>query len=97
MSIEIGSGKPRSIDFTFDGKPLAVRNMSLRLGLKMQLQGDEDGLPAELVAEIIAECVVDKKGNTVWGVDEVLDFDLEPMMKLFSEVSGATIGDAEKN
>lgn len=97
MTIKIGSSKPRPIDFDFDGKALAVRKLPLRLGLKMQAVADDEGLPPELVAEIISECVVDEKGKHIFSVEQVLDFDLEPMLKLFSEVSGISVGDAEKN
>jgi hypothetical protein len=99
MAIEIGKKKPRPIDFTFNGKPLAVRKLPLRLGLKMNAFAGENSLPAELVAEIISHCVVSKDGKSVWNTEEVLDFDLDTMLKLFSEVSGEATGieDAEKN
>ena len=97
MTIEVGFVKPRSVDFTFDGKPLAVRNMPLRLGLKLQAIDKDGDVPPELVAEIIADCVVDKGGKSVWSIDDVLNFDLEPMLRIFSEVSGEKVEDAEKN
>ena len=98
MTVEIGSVKPRAIDFTYKGKKLAVRKMPLSLGLKLQTLED-DVVPPDLVAEIIAKCVVDEKGNQVWRLDEVLELDLDPMLQLFSEVSGAalTAEEAEKN
>jgi len=97
MTIEVGLVKSRSVDFTFDGKPLAVRNLSLRLGLKLQATNKDNEVPPEVVAEIIADCVVDEGGKSVWSIDDVLNFDLEPMLKIFSEVSGARVKDAEKN
>ena len=99
MAIEIGKKKARPIDFTFNGKPLAVRKLPLRLGLKMNAHAGEDSLPAELVAEIIANCVVGKDDKAIWDAEAVLDFDMETMLKLFSEVSGEAMGieDAEKN
>lgn len=98
MPVEVGKGKPRVIDFTYRGKPLAVRRLPLSLGLKMQtITGDS--MPSELVAEVISECVVYKDGKKVWSVDDVLEFDVDPMLKLFSEISGASVSteDAEKN
>lgn len=97
MTTEIGFDKPRPIDFTFKGAPLAVRSMPLRLGIKLQSIEQDEGVPADILAEIISACVVDKKGKSIWSVDEVLDFDLEPMLKLFNEVSGVTVEDAAKN
>lgn len=99
MTVDIVSSKPRSIDFTFDGKPLFVRRLPLQLGLKMQAVKEDESLPAEIIAEIISQCVVGKNGKAVWSVEDVLGLDLEPMLKLFSEISGMSvgIGDAEKN
>jgi hypothetical protein len=98
MTIEVGREKPREIDFTYEGKPLAVRRLSLRLGLKLQ-EIQDDSLPPETVAEVISECVVGKDGMKLWSVDDVLEFDLEVMLNLFSEVSGISfnIEEAEKN
>lgn len=98
MTVEIGSNKPRAIDFTFNGNALAVRKLPLSLGLKLQ-SAPEDGIPAELVAEIISKCVVDGDGNKVWTPDDVLDFDLDPMLQLFSEISESVVRveEAEKN
>ena len=99
MATDITPRKPRSIDFTFEGKPLFVRRLPLRLGLKLQSFGDEDSLPPEIVAEIISECVVNEDGKQVWSEDDVLGFDMEPMLKIFSEVSNAPVSaeEAEKN
>lgn len=98
MATEIGKAKPREIDFTYEGKPLAVRRLSLHLGMKLQTVED-DSLPPEIVAEVISECVVSKDGKKLWSVDDVLQFDLDAMLKLFSEVSGISfnIEEAEKN
>ena len=98
MTVEICAGKPREVDFTFDGKPLFVRQMPLQLGLKLQTVEDGDSVSPEIVAEIISQCVVDAKGKAVWSNDDVLGFDLKPMLEIFSEVSGrSTIEDAKKN
>ena len=98
MAIEVGKVGPREIDFSYQGKALAVRKLPLRLGLKMQTL-EEDSLSPDIVAEVISECVVYKNGKTVWSIDEVLELDLQPMLKLFSEVSGTSFSaeDAEKN
>ena len=99
MSVELGAGKPRSIDFTFNGKPLAVRRLPLRLGLKLQNVGDGDTISSDIVAEFISTCVVHEDGSSVWNPDDVLDFDAAAMMSLFSEVSGLAVSteEAEKN
>ena len=98
MAIEIGGRKPRPIDFTFEGEPLFVRQLPLRLGLKLQSESDDDMVPAEIIAEIIAECVVNKGGNNVFDVDSILGFDTKDMLELFSAVSGeASVKEAEKN
>lgn len=99
MTIDIVASKPRAIDFTFDGKKLAVRKMPLSLGLKLQA-AEDDNIPAELLGEIIARCVVDQKGKAVFSVEQVLDSDLEPMLQLFNEVTGYSVPqgeDVEKN
>jgi hypothetical protein len=93
MSIEIGGKKPRAVDFTFEGKALFVRQLPLRLGLKIQGVAEDDSLPAEIVAEIIAECVVFEDGSKCFDVDRVLDFDTREMMELF----GAVSSDAEES
>ena len=99
MVKKIFSSKPRKIDFEFEGKALAVRKLPLRLGLKMQAFAENDSVPPEIVAEIIADCVVDKNGQQVWSIDDVLGFDMEPMLQIFSEISGSSEGleGAEKN
>ena len=98
MPIEIGGRKPRATDFTFDGEPLFVRQMPLRLGIKLQSVNEDGEIPAEIIAEIIAGCVVSGKGEVVFDVDTVLDFDIKEMMELFSVISKTdSIGDAEKN
>ena len=99
MTVEICSSKPKSVDFTFNKKPLFVRKLPLQLGLKMQEFDDGTSIPSEIVAEIISQCVVDAKGKAVWSTDEVLGFDLKPMLEIFSEVSGTSlnVGDAKKN
>ena len=98
MTVEICSSKPRDVDFTFNGKPLFVRQMPLQLGLKVQAMGDGDNVSPDIVAEIISQCVVDGKGKAIWSTDDVLGFDLKPMLEIFSEVSGrSTIEDAKKN
>ena len=98
MATEIGKAKPREIDFTYEGKPLAVRRLPLRLGLKMQAL-TEESVPPEVVAEIISECVVSNDGKSVWSIDEILEFDLDSMLSLFSEVSDIALNveEAEKN
>lgn len=98
MATEIGGRKPKAIDFTFEGEPLFVRQLPLRLGLKLQGASDDDSVPAEIVAEIIAECVVREDGERPFDVDKVLDLDTRDMMDLFSAVSGGNkFEDAEKN
>ena len=99
MTVEICSSKPRSVDFTFDGKPLFIRQLPLELGLKMQVFEEDANIPPDIIAEIISQCVVDEKGKAVWSVDDVLGFDLKPMLELFSEVSGTSLNveDAKKN
>lgn len=98
MAIEIGGRKPKAIDFTFEGEPLFVRQLPLRLGLKLQGASDDDAVPAELVAEIIAECVVRENGERPFSIDDILDFDTRDMMELFSAVSSdSSFGEAEKN
>ena len=98
MATEIGKAKPREIDFTYEGKPLAVRRLPLRLGLKMQAL-TEESVPPEVAAEIISECVVSNDGKSVWSIDEILEFDLDSMLSLFSEVSDIALNveEAEKN
>lgn len=99
MTFEIKRDKPRAIDFTFDGKKLAVRGLSLYMGLKLQGVSDGDMIPAEIVAEFISSCVVYEDGGNVWSPDEVLDMDATSMMTLFSEVSGISVSaeEAAKN
>lgn len=99
MPFEIKSEKPKKIDFTFNGKQLFTRSLSLRIGLKLQGVEDGDLIPADIVSEFISSCVVYEDGKNVWGMDEVLDFDAAAMMKLFAEVSGisTSVEDAEKN
>ena len=99
MTIEICSSKPKEVDFTFNGKPLFVRNLPLKLGLKMQAFVDDASIPPELLAEIVSQCVVDGKGKPVWSADDVLGFDLKPMLQIFTEVSGTALNvdDAKKN
>lgn len=99
MAIEIKPEKPRKIDFTYNKKPLFVRGLSLRVGLKIQGVADGDSIPADIVSEFIASCVVYEDGSKVWDIDEVLDFDAATMMKLFTEVSGLSVSaeEAEKN
>jgi len=93
MKTEITANKPRPIDYTFNGKSLAVRNMSLKLGIRLQTDPDDQNL----VAEIISESIVDEQGKPVLSVDDVLNGDAEMMMKLFREISGTSVKDAEKN
>lgn len=98
MTTAIFSSKPRPIDFTFEGSKLAVRKLPLSLGLKLQaLEGDN--IPAELLGEIIAKCVVTEEGTAVFSAQQVLDSDLEPMLKLFNEVTSGSLDgeDVEKN
>lgn len=97
MPVEIGGSKPRSIDFTFHGKALFIKRLPLRVGLQMQRVSDGDFIPADVVAEIISSCVVYEDGSNVWSAEEVLDFDATSMMELFSEVSGLSVEEAEKN
>lgn len=99
MAIEIGSSKPRKVKFNFRGNPVYVRKMPLMLGLKMQSVAEGEVMPPEIIGEIIAACVVDEDGNCLWSMEDVLNFDLDPMLKLFGEVSGTSlkVGDAEKN
>lgn len=99
MPIEVKPVKPRSIDFTFNDKPLFVRGLSLRVGLKIQGVADGDSIPADIVSEFISSCVVYEDGSNVWSTDEVLDFDAATMMQLFTEVSGLSVSaeEAEKN
>ena len=98
MTVEICSSKPREVDFTFNGKQLFVRQMPLQLGLKVQAMEDGADVSPEIVAEIISQCVVDGKGKSIWSNEDVLGFDLKPMLEIFSEVSGrSTIEDAKKN
>lgn len=99
MTTEIGVSKPRPIDFTKDEKTLAVRNLPLMLGVKMQGLTDGDAISGELIAEIVSTCVVYEDGSQVWTVEEVLENDMAPMLQLFHEVSGTmtSIADAEKN
>lgn len=96
---ELGGSNLRSIDFMLEGKPLFVRKLPLRLGLKFQSVDDGEAIPADVVAEFISTCVVYEDGGQVWNGEEVLDFDAASMMTLFSEVSGLTVTteDAEKN
>ena len=99
MAIEIGGSSPRETDFTFEGKPLFVRRLPLRLGLKLQQVSDGDSVPADTIAEIIAECIVLKDGTRPWSFEDVLDFDTPEMLRIFSEISESSVGDkeAEKN
>ena len=99
MPFEIKSEKPKKIDFTFNGKQLYTRSLSLRIGLKVQGVSEGDLIPADIVSEFISSCVVYKDGSKVWDMDEVLDFDATAMMKLFKEVSGisTSLEEAEKN
>lgn len=99
MPVELGKTQPRAIDFELDGKPLAIRRLPLRLGLKIQSVEDGDFIPADIIAEFISTCVVYEDGNQVWTPEEVLDFDAQSMMLLFGEVSGlsTTVEEAEKN
>ena len=98
MTVQIGKGKPREIDFEFEGKKLFVRKLPLSLGLKLHSVTD-DVVPPEFIAEVISECVIYKDGKKPFSVKDVLEFDLDPMLKLFSEVTGSTVSteEAEKN
>lgn len=93
MKTEITANKPRPIEYTFNGKPLAVRNMSLKLGIRLQTTPDDQNL----VAEIISESIVDEQGKPALSVEDVMNGDAEMMMKLFREISGTSVKDAEKN
>lgn len=99
MTVNIAASKPRKVDFDFDGQQLYVRKMSLELGLKLQVLKEGDDIPAELIAEIVAACVVNADGEQLLTTEEVLGFDLEPMLRLFSEVSDTATraSEAEKN
>src|SRR6056300_591965 len=99
MTIEIGFGKPKRTEFSLDGTILYVRKMPFGLGFRLQSVAEGDDIPVELLAEIVATCVVNKDGKPLLTIDRVLELDLEPMMQLFNEVSGASIKaeDAEKN
>jgi len=98
MTVEICSSKPTAVDFTFNSKPLFVRQMPLQLGLKVQSLEDGGSVAPEIVADIISQCVVDAKGKAVWSSADVLGFDLKPMLEIFAEVSGrSTIEEAKKN
>lgn len=96
MTIKIGTSKPKAIDFTHNGVSLAVRKLPLRLGLL--LQREEGDVSPDLLAEILATCVVHEDGVQAFTKDEALDFDLDVMLKLFDEVSAsASMENAEKN
>lgn len=97
MTTEIGMAKPRATDFTVNGKAVSVRKLPLSLGLR--LQSVEGEIPPEIIAEVIAQCVVDGKGKPIFTVETVLNHDLEPMLKLFYEVTSSVAKgeDAEKN
>ena len=102
MAIEIGNSKPTPVDFTVGGKALYARKMPLRLGLKMQgeMSDDKVEMDAEVVAEIILQCVVFKDGKPAFeSAEEVLGWDAGVMLGLFAEVSSIsfTVEDAEKN
>lgn len=99
MTTEISGGRHKDTDFTFEGKPLFIRRLPLRLGLKLQSVSEGETVPAEIIAEIISECIVFEGGGKVWTHEDVLDFDTQPMLEIFSAISESSISgkDAEKN
>lgn len=100
MSFDIAPKAPKKIDFTYGDKQLYVRGLTLSLGLKLQSIPEDQDISAELIAEIVAASVVDKNGARIFvSAEEALGMDLEPMLKLFSEVSSLSVKpeEAEKN
>ena len=102
MPTELCSKKPRPIDVVHNGEPLFARKMPFRLGFKIQggLEGDSVQVDADLVAEIIVECVVTGKGKPAFkSTAAVLSMDAGAVSALFAEVSAISfsIEDAEKN
>lgn len=97
MTFNIGRGKPQPIDFEIDGEKLFIRKLPFGLGFRLQAVSED--VPADLVAEIVATCIVNEQGNPLLSIDQVLELDMEPIMRLFSEVSGYSVEleEAEKN
>jgi len=88
MTVELVRAAPQPLEFTYDGSKLFARKLPFRLA--MRLRSDE--VDAEIMAEIIMACVIKKNGEPVFtGVDEVLDFDSDQMIRLFQAVSAGMI------
>ena len=88
MSVELGKGAPRPIDFTIDGKKLATRPLPFRLFMELANAEDSE-VTTQVMGRILLACVVfEKNGAPAFtDLDQVMDWDGPPLAKLFNEVS----------
>ena len=99
--MELVTDRTQPIEFTHNGRALKARPMPLKLALKLG-EPAEDGsinLSVELMAAVIAECVLfADDGVAVYSAEDILNNDASAMLPLFKAVTELfDVGAAEKN